>query len=116
VKRTTRLLGFHLCLCVLVMASTAVLAQRPGLTDTIRISKQFYVANNKTLLISAVSNNAKAHLYLYRSSGSFLGEVQNGAGGKYGGSVFFAGPDPVSLTIVSSAGGKVTFRTTPYHP
>lgn len=87
----------------------------PG-ADTIKVSKCFYVAGNQTMLVNANSSNAAAHLLLYLPSGRFVCEVQNGGGGKYGGTVFFVGADPGSITIQSSAGGSVTVETTPFVP
>lgn len=81
--------------------------------DTIKVGKNYWCSNS-TLLISASSSNASAHLYLYTGSGTYIGEVQNGGGGRYGGSVFWRSADPVTLTLTSSAGGSVTFATAPF--
>jgi hypothetical protein len=115
--RTTRVLGLFIALCATVTPSFAATAvvKRPVI-DTIKITKSFYVASNKTLLVSGSSSNVNARLFLYKSTGAVIGEIQNGAGGKYGGAVFYVGRDPVSLTVVSSLGGKSTFTTQPYHP
>ena len=112
---TTRMFGLAVGTCAILMASGASIAQR-NRVDSIKVSKRFYVASNGTLLISAVSSDAKAHLFLRRMSGVLIGEVQNGAGGKYGGTVFFAGKDPKTLKIESSTGGSTTFDTAPFHP
>jgi hypothetical protein len=109
------MLGLFAGVCAILAPTIASMAAVPKV-ETIKVTKRFYVASNRTLLISGTSSNATARLFLYRSSGSPIGEIQNGAGGKYGGSVFFAGSDPVSLTIVSSTGGKVSFTTAPYQP
>ncbi len=82
--------------------------------STIKVSKCFYVAGNSTMLVNASSSNSSAHLTMYSLSGSYIGEVQNGGGGRYGGTVFFVAVDPVFVTIVSSAGDSITVPTTPF--
>ena len=85
-----------------------------GGAETIKVSKCFYVAGNGTMLVNANSSISSAHLSLYLPSGRYIGEVQNGSGGKYGGTVFFVGADPISVTISSSAGASITVPTTPF--
>jgi hypothetical protein len=115
--RTTRMLGLSAGICAILMPTIVAVAQAPrAAVDNIKVTKHFYVASNKTLLVSGSSSNTKARLFLYRSSGASIGEVQNGAGGKYGGAVFYVGRDPVSLTIVSTLGSRSTFTTIPFHP
>ena len=82
--------------------------------STIKVSKCYYAVSNQTMLVNASSSNTAAHLYMYLPSGSYVGEVQNGGGGKYGGTVFFVAADPVAVTIVSSAGDSTTVPTTPF--
>jgi hypothetical protein len=82
--------------------------------DTIKVGKHYYVASNGTLLVSASSSDAAAHLYLYTQAGNYVGEVQNGGGGRYGGSVFYIGADPVGLTIDSSSGATLSVPTAPF--
>ena len=91
-----------------------------GKTDSIRVSKCFTNATRNLpgeLLIKAASSNPLAHLFAYRRDGTYQGEVQNGGGGQYGGTVMVFLPyDPGSMVIVSSAGGRVVVPTTPFQP
>ena len=48
--------------------------------------------------------------------GTYLGEVQNGGGGRYGRTVFLSMYVPASITIKSSAGGSVTAPCVPFQP
>jgi hypothetical protein len=91
---------------------------KPPSVDTIKVAKaEFFDQGGAVeLLVSAVSSDLAAHLFLYDPSGVYLGEVQNGRGGKYGGSVFVTTYIPASLTIKSSSGGTVTVATTPFQP
>ena len=86
--------------------------------DTIKVSKFEYavVTGYVELLISASSSNSSAHLYAFLPDGTYLGEVQNGGGGRYGGTVFLSYYVPATITMVSSTGGKITVETTPYQP
>ena len=86
--------------------------------DTIKVTKCEYAATGAyvELLISASSSNSSAHLYAYLPDGTYLGEVQNGSGGRYGGTVFIAYYVPDSITIKSSAAGTVTAPCVPYQP
>jgi hypothetical protein len=90
----------------------------PSTVDFIKVAKAEYFDQGGAveLLVSAVSSDVTAHLYLYDPSGVSLGEVQNGRGGKYGGSVFVTTYIPANLTIKSSSGGTVTVATTPFQP
>ena len=83
--------------------------------DVIKVIKHAW-ATNSTLLVSASSSDPTARLYVWLPSGVQLGEIQNGGGGKYGGTVFVSLNDPGSLTITSSAGGSITVPTVPYQP
>jgi hypothetical protein len=78
--------------------------------DTIRVSKCYYFDTGSyvELLINAGSSNSSAHLYAYLPDGTYLGEVQNGGGGRYGGTVFLSFYIPATITIISSAGGSIT--------
>ena len=78
--------------------------------DTIKVSKCFYAAGG-TVLLNASSSDSSAHVYAYLPSGAYLGEVVNG---RYGGSVFYVGADPGSITFKSSSGGVTTAPTTPW--
>jgi hypothetical protein len=77
--------------------------------DTIKVSKCYYFDTGSyvELLINASSSDSAAHLYAYLPSGAYLGEVQNGGGGRYGGTVFLAPKIPSDIIIISSAGGVV---------
>ena len=68
------------------------------------------------LLISASSSDPGALLEAYLPSGEGLGEVQNGGGGRYGGTVFITLSVPGSITIISSSGGSLTVPCVPYQP
>src|SRR5215475_12265774 len=54
--------------------------------DTIKVNKCYYYDTGPyvELLINAVSSNSNAHLYAFLPDGTYLGEVQNGGGGRYG--------------------------------
>jgi len=85
--------------------------------DTIKVSKCYYDAPTGEMLIKASSSDPTAHLYAFLPSGVYLGEVQNGGGSRYGGTVMgFVGPDPVLIAIVSSSGGSIVVPTTPFQP
>jgi hypothetical protein len=89
-------------------------------TDTIKVSKCFTNATATSfgeLLIKASSSNVSAHLYAFRPDGTYQGELQNGGGSRYGGTVMPYLPyDPGFMIIVSSAGGTVIAPTTPFQP
>ena len=91
-------------------------AQRSG--EVITVSKCYTNATATSfgeLLIKAQSTNTGAQLLAYRPDGSLIGSVQNGGGGKYGGTVMPVQPsDPVHVTLKSSTGGTVTVPTTPF--
>jgi hypothetical protein len=78
--------------------------------DTIKVSKCYYFDTGSyvELLFNASSSDSSAHLYAYLPDGTYLGEVQNGGGGRYGGTVFLSMYIPASITIKSSAGGSIT--------
>ena len=84
--------------------------------ETIKVSKcyEFDTGSYVELLINASSSNSSAHLYAYLPDGTYLGEVQNGGGGRYGGTVFVTLYIPATITLVSSAGGTITVPTTPF--
>jgi hypothetical protein len=85
-------------------------------TDSVQVSKHFYVASNGTLLVDATSSSPAAQLYLYRPTGALMGAIRNNVGGKYGGTVFYVGRDPGVLIIKSSLGVGAIVPTIPYHP
>jgi len=83
--------------------------------DTIKVSKCYYLAGATTMLIKASSSDPTARLFAYLPDGQYLGELQNGGGSRYGGTVVgYYGPDPVYIHIVSSSGGSVMAHTTPF--
>ena len=85
--------------------------------DSIKVTKCYYDAPTGAMLIKASSSDVTAHLYAYRPDGTFAGEVQNGGGSRYGGTVIAGSSyDPGSMTIKSSSGGSITFPTTPFQP
>lgn len=83
--------------------------------DTIKVNKCYYapVGGYVELLLQAVSSDSSAHIYAYLPDGSYLGEVQNGGGGRYGGTVFGCYYIPASITFISSSGGSITVATAP---
>ena len=67
------------------------------------------------MLIKASSSNPTAQLFAFRPDGSLIGEVQNGGGSRYGGTVMPIQPyDPRTVTIRSSAGGRTAVATGPF--
>jgi hypothetical protein len=83
--------------------------------DTIKVSKCYYFDTGSyvEMLINASSSDSTAHLYAYLPSGQYLGEVQNGGGGRYGGTVFLTFGIPSYITIISSSGGRIDAPTSP---
>jgi hypothetical protein len=85
--------------------------------DSIKVSKCFYDAPTGEMLIKAASSDPTARLFAYLPSGVLLGEVQNGGGSRYGGTVMgYQAFDPVMIGIVSTSGGSTTAPTTPFQP
>ena len=84
--------------------------------DTIKVNKCYYadVGSYVELLLNAVSSDSTAHLHAYLPDGTYLGEVQNGGGGRYGGTVFVTLYIPASITFISSSGGSVTLPTSQF--
>ena len=83
--------------------------------DSIKVSKCFYDVPTGQMLIKAASSDPTARLFAYRPDGSYAGEVQNGGGSRYGGTVMAGSPsDPGTMTILSSSGGSITVPTTPF--
>jgi hypothetical protein len=123
---TTVLVALSLGLGLLNLATTATASGGSGSggggsttgVDTIKVSKCEYAVTGSyvELLINASSSNSSAHLYAYLPSGAYLGEVQNGGGGRYGGTVFVTLTVPDYITILSSAGGSIVAPTVPYQP
>ena len=86
-----------------------------GQVDTIKVNKCYYAPTGGyvELLLQAVSSDSSAHIYAYLPDGTYLGEVQNGGGGRYGGTVFGSYYIPESITFISSSGGSITVATAP---
>jgi hypothetical protein len=86
--------------------------------DTLKVTKCYTNANTPSggeMLIKASSSDTTARLFAYRPDGTLIGEVQNGGGSRYGGTVMPWQPyDPVNVTIKSSSGGSITVPTTPF--
>jgi len=83
--------------------------------DSIKVSKCYYDAPTGQMLIKASSSDPTAHLYAYRPDGTCQGEVQNGGGSRYGGTVMGYIPyDPGTMTLKSSSGGSITAPATPF--
>ncbi len=86
--------------------------------ETVKVSKAYTNATatgGGQLLIQAASSDANVRLYAYRPDGTLIGEVQNGGGGRYGGTVMpYQTYDPVTVTVTSSSGGTATVPTTPF--
>lgn len=81
--------------------------------DSIKVSKCY--AGFGEMLIKAASSDPTARLFAYLPSGVILGEVQNGGGSRYGGTVMGYVPvDPVMVLIVSTSGGSIIVPTTPF--
>lgn len=82
--------------------------------DSIKVSKCF-INSGGEMLIKAASSDSNARLFACRLDGSLIGEVQNGGGSRYGGTVMPYQPyDPIFVTIVSTSGGVITVLTTPF--
>ena len=83
--------------------------------DTIKVNKCYYFDTGSycELLLQAVSSDSSAHIYAYLPDGTYLGEVQNGGGGRYGGTVLGTYHVPASITFISSSGGSITVATQP---
>ena len=120
VQKTLRVVGlgvFTLGVAVLLTPAPAH-AQKGGGVETIRVNKCSYAVTGSyvELLINAGSSNTGARLYAYLPSGQLLGQVQNGGGGRYGGTVFLTPSVPAIITIRSSTGAVVTVPCVPFQP
>lgn len=86
--------------------------------DTITVTKCFTNASatrGGEMLIKSSSSDTSAVLTAYRPNGMLIGQVQNGGGSRYGGTVMPDQPnDPTYVTIKSSSGGIITVPTTPF--
>lgn len=88
--------------------------------DVIRVTKCYTNATATAggqMLIKAQSSDKSARLFAYRPDGTLIGELQNGGGNRYGGTVVpYEKTDPVEVTVRSSAGGSISVPTTPFPP
>ena len=93
---------------------------RGRMADQLEVDKCWTNATATTggqLLVSARSSDPGARLRAYRSDGTLIGEVHNGGGQRYGGTVFaYERRDPGPVTIRSSSGGSITVPTAPFRP
>jgi len=93
--------------------------QTPGQSvDSITVTKAYTNATPDSggqMLIKASSSDSSARLFAYRPDGTLIGEVQNGGGGRYGGTVMpYQFAYSATVTIRSSSGGAITVPTTPF--
>jgi hypothetical protein len=91
----------------------------PGSTaDVVQIEKCWTNATSSQggpMLIKARSSDARARLFAFLPDGTFLAELQNGGGNKYGGNVINYQPsNPGRCVVRSSAGGSATAPTAPF--
>lgn len=88
--------------------------------EVIRVTKCYTNATATAggqLLIKAQSSDKSARLFAYRPDGTLIGELQNGGGNRYGGTVVpYEKTDPVEVTVRSSAGGSISVPTMPFPP
>ncbi len=118
-KTTARSLGLLVCVAAILGMTGVARGSGGGIqSDTIRVNKCSYFATGSyvQLLVNASSSNTSAHLLVYLPSGACLGEIPNGGGKQYGGTVFLTPSVPDTLTIVSSAGGQITAPCIPFQP
>ena len=118
-KKTARILGILACVAATVGVSEAAIGSGGGnRADTIRVNKCEYAVTSSyvELLVNASSSNTSAHLSVYLPSGAYLGEVPNGGGKQYGGTVLLVPSVPDTLTITSSGGGQNTAPCIPSQP
>ncbi len=118
-KTAVRFLGLLVCMAAILSTTSGAWASGGGTrSDTVRVSKCEYAVTSSyvELLVSASSSNTSARLFVYLPSGDYVGEIQNGGGKQYGGTVFLRSFVPDTLTIVSSAGGQTTAPCVPLQP
>ena len=83
--------------------------------DSIKVTKCFYMPGATGMLVKAASSDVSARLFAYLPDGTYLGELQNGGGSRYGGTVLIAPSyDPGYVVVVSSSGGTTAAPTTPF--
>ncbi|MBA2434439.1 MAG: hypothetical protein H0V54_05020 [Chthoniobacterales bacterium] len=82
----------------------------PG--DTVTITRAQYVTSKSQLTVSATSTDSTATLTVsVTSSGQVIGALTNSGGGNYTGR-FRVTPNPVNITVTSSAGGSASKAVT----
>ena len=93
--------------------------QKPPAFDHLKVTKCYTNATTSgggQMLITASSSDATARLFAYRPGGSLIGQVQNGGGSRYGGTVMpYQTCDQITVTIRSSSGRSITVPMTPFH-
>lgn len=99
--------------------SLPALTPAPGSpADVVQIEKCWTNATSSQggpMLIKARSSDAGARLFAFLPDGTFLAELQNGGGNKYGGNVINYQPsNPGRCVVRSSAGGSATAPTAPF--
>ncbi len=88
--------------------------------DSLKLTKCFTNAlpgggGGGAMLLKAASSDATAQIFAYRPDGTLIGEVQNGGGSRYGGTVMgYQSYDPGFVTFRSTSGGSITVPTTPF--
>lgn len=96
---------------------TTTTTQTPKV-DSLKVDKAYTNATPTSggeMLIKASSSDTSARLFAYRPDGVLIGEVQNGGGSRYGGTVMpWQFVYSASITIQSSSGGSITVPTTPF--
>jgi hypothetical protein len=96
---------------------TTTTTQTPKV-DSIKVDKAYTQADPSggyQMLIKASSSDSSARLFAYRPDGVLIGEVQNGGGSQYGGTVMpWQSVYSASITVQSSSGGSITVPTTPF--
>jgi hypothetical protein len=99
------------------LATTLVTNETADIVQVTKCYTNATLNGGGELLIKANSSDPGARLFAYRPDGALIGELQNGGGSRYGGTVMPYQPyDPISVTIKSSAGGGVTVPTTGFQP
>jgi len=99
------------------LATTLVTNETADIVQVTKCYTNATLNGGGELLIKANSSDPAARLFAYRPDGALIGELQNGGGSRYGGTVMPYQPyDLISVTIKSSAGGSVTVPTTGFQP
>ena len=99
-------------------AVTVTIQVKTPSTDTIKVSKCYTNATATSggeMLLKVSSSDTTARIFAYRPDGTLIGEVQNGGGSRYGGTVMPYQPyDPGYVIFRSTSGGSTTAPTTPF--